>query len=135
MERVAGIPILLGTIADLDVWFPLSDDRGALLVEAWQRGWGGQVTLDALAPGAPSRAGPFAVRTVGLPDGDRTVMGISLESSRFRLAYLPQTTHAAAARRWLRGADLVVLEAGFVDVAGLDLPPSTELWLPRQGTA
>lgn len=138
LERVSGLVSVLGALvapgsAGLTVRFPLSDERGALLVEAWQRAWPDrEVTVDGVGPGAELEIVGADVLTVALsdPGGEPPPMGL-----RFvfpggpALAVLPRCRLDGAVRRAGRGADLLVIEPGGLSAReALDLG-ARELWL------
>lgn len=126
LERVAGLPGLLERHGPLECCFPLSDERGAALAEAVQRGWQGAVVLDALQPGGRITLDELTVHTLALAASSPSI-GLRFEMPGGIVTYLPRCSADAAARRLCREADLVVLE-GVSDVGGLALARHTVVW-------
>lgn len=134
LDRLAGLLTVLERRRPAEVCFPLSDERGALLVEAWQRGWGGEVVLDAIQPGAAVYQDGTHVKTLGVR-GSSPGIGLRFEHADGVVAFIPQGAPGAAARRLCHDADLVMLEAGAVDLDALALHSRTQVWMPTVGLA
>lgn len=134
LERVSGLLGLLARTQPAEICFPLSDERGALLAEAWQRGWNGRVVLDAIQPGGTVDHEATLVRSAALSDGS-PALGLRFEHQGSVVVYLPRCAADGAARRLCRGADLVVTEAGMGSLASLELSEGTELWSDTVGEA
>lgn len=126
LERVAGLPGLLERHGPLECCFPLSDPRAADLAEAVQRGWQGEVVLDALQPGGTIELEGLTVRTLPLASSSPSI-GLRFEVPGTVVVYLPRCSADAAARRLCKHADLVVLE-GLSNLPRLELGEQTEVW-------
>lgn len=146
LERVSGLVSVLGALpparaddAALAVRFPLSDERGALLVEAWQRAWPDrEVTLDGVGAGEPVEIADGEIRLVTLVDpAGPPPLGARLVFAGAEVAVLPRCRLDGAARRITRGVDLVVAEAGgSLSTAELiELAGDAELWVEAEADA
>ncbi|MEZ4321572.1 MAG: hypothetical protein R3F61_29130 [Myxococcota bacterium] len=140
LERVSGLVSVFGRLgrdadSPLVVRFPLSDERGATLAEAWQRSWGDYpITLDAVAPGQPFDIGPAEARSVALrdPQGDFPPLGVQIAWRDVQISVLSRCVRDGAARSICRGADLVICElggGGLSAAQAVDLAGDAELWV------
>lgn len=140
LDRVSGLVGVLASLGrgetPLVVRFPVTDERGALLVEAWQRGWAHYpVTLDAIGPGADLAVGRGMVHTEALSDeGEPPPLGVRLVFGDTTIGVLPRCRLDGAAARIASGCDLLVVELGGSLSAGqaARLAGAAELWLVGQ---
>lgn len=116
LERISGLLEVMREHADLELWLPLADDRAALVGELARSAWDCSVTLDALTPGmeVPVAAGSLSVHGLFTSD-DAVALGVRLQLGPVVVAYVPKCRVDGAARRLVRGADVVVIEPGFLD--------------------
>ncbi len=108
----------------LELRFPLGAERGAMLAEAWVRGWPDRypVALDAEPPGSIVDVGPFAIQTLPLRTGEphwraQTVeptvgIGVRVELDGAVLAWVPGAAPDRHIGKLVRGANLAVIEIG-----------------------
>lgn len=135
LERVAGLLAVMNEHPQLDLWVPLADDRAALVGELAQQAWGCSPTLDALTAGQPFAMGS-GEGTLNALTSDTVSMGVRLVFGGIVVAYVARCALDGAAKRLVRGADLVVLEPGAHGLTpGLTLAGSADLLLPSGAVA
>lgn len=137
LERVAGLLGLLVGRTALELWVPLADDRAALVAELAQQAWQRTVVVDALTPGSRVDLGDGELEVHALPAvEEHAVLGFTLEHRGVRVAYLPRTQAGGAARRLVRGADLVIPQPGAWPLAQLvELAGPADVLVPTRGLA
>lgn len=135
------VPVLCALEATRPVDLPLSlhfafgEERGAMMAEAWVRGWpcGYPLTLDGEVPGGRFDAGPFSIVTSGLKCGEpewgmkriRPTIGLALTISAgdVTVARVPATRSTPMVSKLCRDRDLAI-----VDVGVIPWPESSTPW-------
>jgi hypothetical protein len=135
LDRVAGLLAVMEGHPQLDLWVPLADDRAALVGELAQQAWGCAPTLDAFTAGQGFAVGA-GEGTLNALTSDTVSMGVRLVFEGIVVAYVARGTLDGAAKRLVRGADVVVLEPGAHGLtAGLALAGPADLLLPSGAVA
>ena len=121
--------------APLDVHTSAGEERSALLVGAWVRGWPDRypVVVDTHMPGDAYDLGPFQVRTVSVRHAEprwvdapfiESATGVAIEvtAGDTGIAWIPGAGPCAAVQRLCTRADLAVVEVGVAPWPGSDEP-------------
>ena len=134
--RIASVGGLVSVLCALDatrsvdiplaLHFAFGEERGAMMAEAWVRGWpsGFPLILDGEVPGGKFDAGPFSLSTAGLKCGEpewgigriRPTIGMALTISTggLTVARVPATGVNPVVSKICRDVDLAIVDVGVV---------------------
>lgn len=142
VQSVGGLPALLCALephrpADtpLPIWSPMGDERGALLAEAWSRGWPDRFPLqiDTEAAGAVLELPPFRVHTFAVTRGEprwkpspsvfpESAAALRIEYGGLAVAVVFGAAPGTVVRHACRGAALAIVEVGVLPWPATDQP-------------
>lgn len=142
MRAIGGLLPVLASLepyrlqdAAIQLHFPLGEERGAALTEAWVQGWPDRypLTLDAEFPGGQFIACGLQFDTMPLRAGDprwrdgsvddAVAVAVRITAPEATVVWIPGAAPQSGLGRMCDGVDLAIIEVGM-----LDWPRTAERW-------